>query len=136
MVPCCPWKYVPTSISIGVDISKVPGCHLLWQMSSHWGSYKLLQWLVDHGITAYLSVFDLFLTQWIMAILSTGCKLDNFESHDFLKLSFLNIWGLCSSFVKYESFLDNSPDILALCKRNLEITLLILAISLWVVIFL
>ena len=30
-----------------------------------------------------------------MAILSKGCKPDNFEPHDALKLSFTNIWGLC-----------------------------------------
>ena len=34
LVPCCVWKCVPTAISGGVDISKVPGCHLLRQMSS------------------------------------------------------------------------------------------------------
>ena len=28
---------------------------------------------------------------WIMAILSKECKLDNFESHSFVKLSFMNI---------------------------------------------
>ena len=28
------WKCVPTAISGGVDISEVPGCHLLRQMSS------------------------------------------------------------------------------------------------------
>ena len=33
-VPCCAWKCVPTPISGGVDISEVPGCHLLRQMSS------------------------------------------------------------------------------------------------------
>ena len=27
--PCCTWKCVPTAISGGVDISEVPGCHLL-----------------------------------------------------------------------------------------------------------
>ena len=32
--PCHAWKYVPTAISDGVDISEVPGCHLLRQMSS------------------------------------------------------------------------------------------------------
>ena len=30
----CAWKCVPTAISGGVDISEVPGCHLLRQMSS------------------------------------------------------------------------------------------------------
>ena len=34
-VPCsCTWKCTPTAISGGVDISEVPGCHLLQQMSS------------------------------------------------------------------------------------------------------
>ena len=26
---CLAWKCVPTAISNGVDVSKVPGCHLL-----------------------------------------------------------------------------------------------------------
>ena len=56
-----------------------------------------------------------------MAILSKGCKPDNFEPHNSLKLSFTNIWGLHSNFVECESFLDsNSPDILALCETNLD----------------
>ena len=33
----------------------------------------------------------------------------------------MNIWGLCSNFVDYESFLEsNSPDILAVCETNLD----------------
>ena len=100
---------------------KFPGCHLLWQMSSQWGLRKLLQGLVSHNLTAYLFVFLPFLTQWIMAILSKGCKPDNFEPHNSLKLSFTNIWGLRSNFVECESFLEsNSPDILALCETNLD----------------
>ena len=56
-----------------------------------------------------------------MAILSKGCKPCNFESHNSLKLSFTNIWGLRSNFVDYESILEsNSPDILALFQRNLD----------------
>ena len=52
-----------------------------------------------------------------MAILSKVCKADNFESHNSLKLSFMNIRGLRSNFVDRESFLEsNSPDILALCE--------------------
>ena len=90
-------------------------------MSSQWGSQKLLQGLVFHELTAYLYVFYLFLTQWIMTILSKGCKPDNFESHNSLKLSFTNIQGLHSNFVECESFLEsNSPDILALCETNLD----------------
>ena len=56
-----------------------------------------------------------------MVILSKGCKPDNFESHNSLKLSFTNIRGLRSNFVECESFLkSNSPDILALCEANLD----------------
>ena len=51
-----------------------------------------------------------------MAKLSKACKLDNFESHNPLKLNFTNIRGLRSNFVDCESLLEsNSPDILALC---------------------
>ena len=120
LVPCWAWKCILTAISDGEDISKVPGCHLLWQMSSQWDSKKLLQRLVFHELTAYLSVFNLLLTQWIMAILSKGYKPDNFEPHNSLKLSFTNFWGLCSNSVEYESFLEsNSPDVLTLCETKL-----------------
>ena len=56
-----------------------------------------------------------------MAILSKGCKPDTFELHNSLKLGFMNIQGLCSNFVDCGSFLEsNYPDILALCKTNLD----------------
>ena len=56
-----------------------------------------------------------------MAILSEARKPDNFESHNSLKLSFMNIQGLRSNFVDCESFLEsNSPDILVLCESNLD----------------
>ena len=56
-----------------------------------------------------------------MAILSNGCKPDKFESHNPLKLSFMNTQDLHSNFVKCESFLEsNSPDILVLCETNLD----------------
>ena len=32
--PVCVWKFIPTAISGGVDISEIAGCHLLRQMSS------------------------------------------------------------------------------------------------------
>ena len=41
-----------------------------------------------------------------MAILSKGCKPDDIESHSSLKLSFMNILGLCLNFVDCESFLE------------------------------
>ena len=54
-------------------------------------------------------------------MLSKACKPDNFESHYSLKLSSTNIRGLRSNFVDYETFLvSNSPDIIALCKTNLD----------------
>ena len=88
-------------------------------MGSQWGTQK--NYFKDWCLTAYLSVFNLILTQWIMAILSKGCKLNRFEPHNSLKLSFTNIWGLSSNFVECESFLElNSPDILALCETNLD----------------
>ena len=34
LVPCCTWKCLPATISIGVNDSEVPGCHLLQQMRS------------------------------------------------------------------------------------------------------
>ena len=50
-----------------------------------------------------------------------GCKPDNSESQNSLKLNFTNICGLHSSFVGCESFLESHfPDILALCETNLE----------------
>ena len=56
-----------------------------------------------------------------MTILSKGCKPDNFEPHNSLKLCFTNIWGLCSNFGECESFLEpNSPGILALYETNLD----------------
>ena len=56
-----------------------------------------------------------------MTILSKADYLpDHFELHNSLKLSFMNIWGLCLHFVDCESFLEsNSPDILDLCETNL-----------------
>ena len=68
--------------------------------------------MVSHELAAYLSCFNLFLTQWTIAILSKGCKPDNFESHNSHTLT--NIRGLCSNLVECESFLEsNFPDIVA-----------------------
>ena len=76
---------------------------------------------MSHEVTTYLSVFNLFLTQRIMAILSKICKPDNFEQYNFLKLSFMNIPDICSNFVEKGSFLDsNSPDILVLRWTSLD----------------
>ena len=56
-----------------------------------------------------------------MAILSQVYTPDNFESHNSLKLCFMNTRGLHSNFADCESFLEsNSPDILALYETNLD----------------
>ena len=56
-----------------------------------------------------------------MAILSKEWKPNNFEPHNSLKLSFMNIRGLHCYFIDCESFLEsNSHDIFALCKTNLD----------------
>ena len=56
-----------------------------------------------------------------MAMLSKGCKPDNFEPHNSLKLSFTNIRGLRPNFVECECvFESNSYGILDLCETNLD----------------
>ena len=77
---------------------------------------------MSHELTAYLSVFNLFLTRWFVAmLLSKRCKPDNFEQHNSLKLSFTNIQGLHFNFVECGSFLESySPNIPAPCESNLD----------------
>ena len=54
-------------------------------------------------------------------IFSRGCKPDNFEPQNSLKLSFTNTWRHRSNFVGCESFLESdSPDILALGEIDLD----------------
>ena len=48
---------------------------------------------------------------------SKARKPDNFELHNSLKLSFMNVQGLHSNFVDCQSFLESK---LALCKINLD----------------
>ena len=56
-----------------------------------------------------------------MAVLSKGCKPDNFESYNSLNLSFTNIQSILFNFVDCESSLEsNSPNILALRETNLD----------------
>ena len=77
LVPCTLWKGTPKAISGGMDISEVPGCHLLRQMSSQSGSQKLLQGLMSHELTAYLSFFTYFITQWINPLSVNPTKWSN-----------------------------------------------------------
>ena len=113
-------KLVNTAISGCVDISESLGiiCYNRWFLSD---GHKMTSRIGVSWTPAYLSVFDLFLTQWIMVILSKEYNPDNFELHNSLKLSFANIWGLRLNFVDCKSFLEsNSPEILALCGLTLD----------------
>ena len=55
-----------------------------------------------------------------MVILSKAYKPDNFASRNSIKLSFMNIQGLCSDFVHFEFFLESNCPILALWKTSLD----------------
>ena len=81
-------------------------------------------------LIAYLSVFDLFLTQQIMAI-SKRCKPDNFELLNSLKFSFKNIQDLHSSFVACESFLEYQALLTLLFYWDKLVWLNWFVISLW-----
>ena len=91
-------------------------------------------WCLMNSLPTFL--FLTFLTQWTMAILSKGCKPDIFESHNSLKLNFTNIPDLRSNFVECESFLEHILLTFWLYVRQNWMTQLILAISMWGVIFL
>ena len=68
-----------------------------------------------------------------MAIL---CKPDNFELHNSLRLRFMYIQGLPSNFVTVNLSFNRTLLTFFLCVRQAWVTQLILAISLWQVIFL
>ena len=100
--------------------SKIPGCHLLQQMSSQQESQKLRQGLVSHELRDYLSVFNLILTQWIIVILSNRCKPDNFEVQILLNVNLS---------------LNRTLPTFRLYMGENWMTWLILATSLWWIIF-
>ena len=98
----CPWVSFITTDEFSIRVTKInSNIDVSWTRS-----FPFYFWPI--------------LTQWIMAI-SKWCKPDNFESHNFLKLSFTNIWGLCSNFVDCEFFFkSDSPDIPVLCEATLD----------------
>ena len=120
LVPCCalmcvtklffwcghswgPWVSFVTTNEFSVRIKK-----------------KILRGSLPNELKACLPDFWVFCLDQI-AILSNVCTPDKFESHYSLKHSLINIPGLCSNFVGWESFLESSTsDILALCETNLE----------------
>ena len=89
-------------------------CYDRWVLSDgHINYFK--DWCLMNSRPTFL-----FLT-FYFSILSKACKLDNFVSHNSLKLSFTNIQDLHLNFVDCKSFLEsNSPDILSLCETNLD----------------
>ena len=135
LVPCHTWK-CPYSYFQWCGYFHIPGSHLLQQISSQWRSKKLPWGLVSHELTAYLPVSYLFLTQWIVAILSKGCKLDNFQSYNSLKLSFTKICHLRSNLLNVNLPLNQTLLTFWLYVRKTWMTQMILAISLRQVIFL
>ena len=98
-----PWVSLVTTYIFSTRVTKIT-----WKIGVSW----------SHDLPF---CFRLILTQWIVAILSKVCKPDNFDSRNSLSLSFTNIWDLRSNFVDSESFLgsflENSPDILALLDK-------------------
>ena len=131
----CPYNF-PTTFSIGVNISKVHRCHLLWVHRCHllwvhrchllweirpeWRSQELLQKrLVSHELSLPFFFWCIF-NWWIMVVLSKGYKPDNFESHNSPKLSFTNmryLFEFCWMWIFLEC---TFPDILALCESWLS----------------
>ena len=95
---------IPDSFSAKSIMEVYHYCYFQWRgyFEGPWVSFvstdefservtKLLQGLVPHELTTYLFISNLFLTQWIMVILLNGCKPDNFEPYNSLKLRVRNI---------------------------------------------
>ena len=96
-------------------------CWWCWGFWGPWVSFVMIDEF-SVSITILFFCFRPILTQWFMAIFSKGCKPDNFESHNSIKLSFLNIWGLCFNSVACASFLQsNSLDIVTICETKLNV---------------
>ena len=103
------WKCVPTAVSCWVNISEVPECHLLRQMSCQCGSHKLIQEFVFHQLTVYLPHFDILnghiiksmYTRWLSITQLSKAWLYQYSRSSF---KLLGIFSLC------ETNLDKSSD--------------------------
>ena len=130
------WKSIPTAISGGVYISEVPECHLLRQVSSQWGSQKLLQGLASHELTAYLSIFNQFKLNELWPY---------YQKHvNQIILNRTTLWSLAlrifEAFIRILLIVNLSLNqtllTFLLCVRQTWMTQLTVAISLWEVVFL
>ena len=108
-----------------------PYCYFWWcgYFWGPWVSFFYNRWHLSEGHKNYFKDWCLiksqptflFLTFFNTVNYGQGCKLDDFELHNSLKLSFTYIWGRCLNFVDCESFLEtNSPYILPLSETNLN----------------
>ena len=110
--------------------SVVPGCHFLWQMSSQWRSQKLLQQLVSHELTVYISIFNQFELNELWPYYQTHVKQ--------IILNCTTLWSLALRIFKafipifFIANLSLNQTLLTflLCVRQTWMTQLILAISL------
>ena len=93
---------VPTATSGGVNVPKIPECHLLRILLSM-NHKKLLHGKVSREFTAYLSDFDCNFNSIKLPYYQKPDnqihQADNFESHNSQKLGFTNIQGILSNFV-------------------------------------
>ena len=75
--------------------------------------------------------FTYFLTQWVMAILSKGCKLDNFESHNSLKFVLKTFLAFIRILLNVNLSLNQTLLTFWFYMRQTWMTQLIMAVSLW-----
>ena len=123
-------------IPFNFELFLISKYHLLRQMSSQWGSQKLLHGLVSHELTAYLSVFNLSKLNKLWPY---------YQEHvNQIILNRTTLWSLALRI--FEAFvwillivnlsLNETLLTFLLCVRQTWMTQLILAISPWEVIFL
>ena len=112
------------------------GCWKLRQTSSQGGSQKLLQGLMSHKLTTYLSIFNLFKLNELWSY---------YQKHvNQIILNHTTLWSLALRIFKAffrilligNLSLNQTLLTFLLCVRQTWMTQLILAISLWGVIFL
>ena len=127
-----PWTGAET-LNQSFDFS---GCHLLLQMSSQWGSQKLLQGLVCHELRIYLSILNQFKLNelWpyyqkhVNQIILNCTTLENLALQIFETFAQILLIGNLSLNQTLMTFL--------LCVKQTWMTQLILTIFPWEVIFL